>query len=126
MGYGATKVTNRAVRFVLRKNRYEKISSLLEGCKWISVSQLITFHSVLLLWKCIKKGKWNALKNGLKLNRNSTVRKIKGRIQLTKDSWKRRTIRIWNSLPIMRRTENEQAIFKGSLRTWVKQNTHLK
>ena len=120
------RLQNRAARFVLRKNRYEKVSTLLDGCKWLSVSQLITFHSVLLLWKCINKGKWNALKNGLILNRNYTVRKIKGRIQLTKDSWKCRTITIWNSLPIMMRRENEQVLFKGSLRTWVKQNTCLK
>ena len=120
------RLQNRAARFVLRKNRYEKISSLLDGCKWLSISQLIVFHSILLLWKIIRKGTWNALKNGILVRNNHKIKKIKGRIFLTRDSWKRRSIVIWNTLPLIMRRETELSVFKGSLRTWIKQNTRLK
>ena len=72
------RLQNRAARFVLRKNRYEKISSLLDGCKWLSISQLIVFHSILLLWKIIRKGTWNTLKNGILVRNNHKIKKIKG------------------------------------------------
>ena len=40
---------------------------------------------------------------------------IKGRILLTNDSWKRRTIRLWNSLSIELRFDDNMASFKKKL-----------
>ena len=60
------------------------------------------------------------------MRNNYTVKKIKGKILLTKDFWKIRTFAIWNTIPFSMRRENEKIVFKGSLRTWIMQNTRLK
>ena len=44
-------VLNSAARYVLRKGIGERITDLMEGCKWLSLRQLIVYHSVVTLWK---------------------------------------------------------------------------
>ena len=47
-------VQNKAARLVCRKGIYTPISTLLGECNWLSVSQLIVYHSLVLLYKVQK------------------------------------------------------------------------
>lgn len=95
-------------------------------CKWLSVYQLIQYHSLILFWKKIYTEKCSFLSNGLVRCNDGTFCEIKGRILLTNDSWKMRTIRLWNSLSIELRFEDNMASFKKKLRVWVLENVKLK
>ena len=120
------RLQNRAARYVLRSNRYEKVASLLEKCNWMSIHQLIRFHSITLLWKTLYIGHWTTLRNDLYPNYDGTLQNITGRIQMSEYSWKRRTITWWNELPMDLRLDDTFPSFKGSLRAWIKQNIRLK
>ena len=47
---------------------------------------------------------------------------ISGRINMVRDSWKRRSIVSWNSLPASLRIETEALTFKKELREYVVNN----
>ena len=47
-------VQNKAARFVTRRDRYTPVVELLRQCGWLSVRQLVFFHSASLIYKTIK------------------------------------------------------------------------
>ena len=47
-------VQNNAVRFLLKKPRTLFTQDLLTDCRWLSVNQMIVYHSILLLWKLMQ------------------------------------------------------------------------
>ena len=48
---------NRAARFVTKMPRKTRIRTLLEKCRWLSVKEMIKFHSLLQLWKILRMKK---------------------------------------------------------------------
>ena len=46
-------VQNKAARFVTRRDRYTSVQDLIRQCGWISVKQLVFYHSVILIYKII-------------------------------------------------------------------------
>ena len=116
------RIQNKAARYVLKANRYMKISKLLEKCKWLSVNQLNTYHSLLLLRKVWFNTKFGILRQGLRMASDGKFVPISGRINMVRDSWKRRSIVAWNSLPISLRIETEALNFKKELREYVLKN----
>ena len=63
---------------------------------------------------------------GLTMNNDRVLRERRNRIQLTEYSWKSRSIQWWNMLPMEQRKESDLKQLKGSLRTWISNNTRLK
>ena len=74
------RIQNKAARYVLRKNRYTKISELMTGCKWLSVNQLNNYHLILLLRKVWFSNGFCTLKQGLSMDNEWRFRPINGRI----------------------------------------------
>ena len=119
-------IQNMAARYVTRDNRYTRVSTLLNKCKWLSVNKMIIFHSLNLLWKTWYREGFTILKEGLIRNHDGTFCEIKGRILLTNDSWKRRTIKIWNKINTTLRMEDNAATFKAGLKDWILENVKIK
>ena len=46
-------VQNKAARFVARRGKYTPVADLLRQCGWLSVRQLVFYHSVILIFKTI-------------------------------------------------------------------------
>ena len=44
-------VQNKAARFVARRGRYTPVQDLLNQCGWLSVRQLVCYHSIILIYK---------------------------------------------------------------------------
>ena len=120
------RLQNRAARYVLQASRYTRMSKLLADCGWMSVFQLSVYHSILMLWKCWNMNDWNVLRWRLIQRNDGSFIPLRGRIQLTRDGWKHSTVQRWNELPEQLRKDQDFASFKGSLRTWILQNTRLK
>ena len=47
-------VQNKAARSVTRRGRYTPIVDLLRDCGWLSVRQLVLYHSVVLIYKTLQ------------------------------------------------------------------------
>jgi hypothetical protein len=46
-------VQNKAARFVSRRGIYTPVADLIKECGWLSVRQLVFFHSVMVIYKTI-------------------------------------------------------------------------
>ena len=47
------KIQNKAARFITKRSIYTPRSELLRHCGWLSVRQLVTYHSVILIHKTV-------------------------------------------------------------------------
>ena len=120
------RIQNKAARYVTRMNRYTRITKLMKDCKWLSVNQLNTYHSILLLRKVWFNTGFGILRQGLEMDRNGMFKQLPGRINMVRDSWKRRTIVSWNLLPVELRNEMDLSVFKNNLKEPIVLNVKLK
>ena len=129
---------NKAAKLVTRHGLYTPTKTLLKECGWLSVSQLVFFHTVLLLFKTRKFGKPTYLfdmavsaDNSRYETRSSQAGKLKAvgakvPIQsLNLNSFKWRSVRFWNMLPPELRQLEDQMEFKRKLKIWVQQNVKI-
>ena len=131
-------VQNKAARFVANKGQLTSTKMLLKECGWLSVSQLVFYHSVILLFKvkraeqptCIY-GMTGSAKNeryGARSSQVGALRVIGSRFprhSLNENSFRWRSTRYWNQLPAQLRTMDEVNKFKKSLKSWVQDNVKI-
>ena len=108
--------------------------TLLDQCGWLSVRQLVTYHSLVLVYKVKSEGKPEYLYDRLgrefsyntRLASENGVRgmgKIKS--ELHKNSFIPRSIQSWNSLPSHIRLSPKIVDFKVKLKIWIKSNIEI-
>ena len=120
---GLQVAQNKAARFVTNCEPYTSTETMLKECGWLSVSQLVFFHSVLLLFKVRKCQKPKYLfemavpaENQRYGTRRNQVGKLKvtGRrvpVQLLNlNSFRWRSVKYWNQLPWPIRQVNDSEI----------------
>ena len=103
-------VQNKAARLVCRKGIYTPISTLLSECNWLSVSQLIVHHSLVLFYKIQKchepkylyemfttERRYNTRGEGIGKLDCVTVNPSTPSINSRSFRW--RTVQLWNQLP---------------------------
>ena len=114
-------------------------SSLLNQCGWLSVRQLVVYHSLLLLHKVRrdKKPRYIYERMGIKKmsnTRQETQRVISGilkdfrcmRTETARKSFIPRSIGQWNLLPEELRTTKNLNEFKSKVKEWVRLNIPIK
>ena len=122
---------NRAARHATKSSWSAASSSMLLQLGWLSVRQMIVFHSLVLIFKAkLEKkpvylhGQISAtfnVKTRLAVNNGiRETRKIKS--TLGKQSFIPRTISQWNSLPWNIRSISSLVHFKTNVKSWVKEN----
>ena len=47
-------IQNKAARFVSRRSKYTPIGELLRQCGWLSIKQLVYYHSVISIYKTLQ------------------------------------------------------------------------
>ena len=129
-------VQNKAARLICRKGIYTPVRTLLNECNWLSVSQLVFFHSVVLLRKIRQCQKPKYLHEMFTINRRYNTRGENiGKLSSASDvlpvqglnlkSFRWQSIQAWNSLPVrIRQIENVQ-VFKKHLKHWIKENLEV-
>ena len=126
-------VQNKAARLVCRKGIYTPISTLLGECNWLSVSQLIVYHSLVLLHKVQKCHEPKYLYGLFTRERRYNIRgEGLGKMDCTSvnlptlnlncRSFKWRTVQQWNQLPASVRQCKSLMEFKAKLKTWIREN----
>ena len=125
---------NRAARLVTKKDWTTPVHTLLQQCGWMSVKQLVEFHSLVLVYKIRSEskpvylhGKLNKLKYNTRMAANNGIKQwVKYNHELYNDSFVPRSIGSWNILPSQIKSSENLATFKRLLKPWIKSNVTLK
>ena len=133
---------NRAARLVTKLDRFTPTKVLLKQCGWLSVKQLMVYHSLILLRKVFKNQKplylYQKITSGSP-QRNTRQSLAKARtlaaagilsqpcipdcdLSLTRRSWCWLAVHWHNQLPPTLLSEKNEKIFKTRLKTWVSEN----
>ena len=131
-------VQNKAARCVTRRGKYTSTRNLLTECGWLSVNQLVFFHTVLLLFKVRKNKKPKCLfemvvsaeneRYGSRSGQIGTLKVAESKVpvqRLNFESFKWRSVRFWNQLPMELRVMEHQENFKNKLKSWVREHIDL-
>ena len=90
---------NKCARMVLGASRKTRTRSLMERCGWLYFSELVNFHSLVLMYKIINIGTPENLRNNLTLSPDKRIVFSPGCLKISRDAFKLRTSQAWNELP---------------------------
>ena len=130
----AQVIQNRAARIVTKRGWYTSQKILLSETNWLSIRQMIFFHSILQIWRVRRSHKPEYLKDIFKPEYCQQTRRVtQGNIRIpdTETSLARKALRVrgatwWNSLPQeLKSFSGEVQCFKKQLKAWVKTNVEM-
>ena len=124
---------NRAARTVTRKFWFTPTRILLADCAWLSVRQLIVYHSVLSAHKTVTSGKPLYMHNAMSTAHPLRTRQATGgqirlgqnfdsKQGLLHDSFRYRAAKDYNNIPVTMRSIRYLPSFKKKLKQWVRSN----
>ena len=130
-------IQNKAARSVCKGDKYTAVADLLRQCGWLSVKQLVFFHSVVLVYKTIlttyPKYIYDKLSTqfpyNTRLANTEAVRmgsRFQSRLELTEKSFMNRATLSYNLIPPEIRKVPKLQNFKKKLRKWVVEIIKLK
>lgn len=124
---------NKVMRSILNCDFRTPTLYLLSNMGWLSVKQLIIYHTIIQFYKILSSHQPQSIFNQLNFNynnyhmstramsRNDVILDIK-RLQLTKSAFIYRASVNWNSLPLSLRSVSNFLTFKTSLKSYIKHN----
>ena len=129
-------IQNKAARYVTKSSIFTPTRDLLKQCRWLSVSQLSAYHSLVVTHKTMLSQKPRYLydKFGSQYPCNTRLaasRRIRidgnfdADLSLAHDSFRWRASKLYNELPVHIRTETKLARFKFNLKQWVSSNVTI-
>ena len=129
-------VQNKAARSVTKLGIFTPVRTLLKQCGWLSVNQLVFFHTVVLLYKTLQNQSPEYLLSmaGTEYNYKSRAKdagklrvvagyKIDSDLNIKSYRW--RSIKCWNQLPQDITSTPNLYKFKVKLKAWVLKNVDL-
>lgn len=129
-------IQNKAARSVTKLGIFTPVQTLLRQCGWLSVNQLVFFHTVILLYKTRQNETPKYLYDMTSTELNYRTRaENPGKLRTVADyipeqglnwkSYKWRSTRFWNQLPPEIKLMNNLIQFKGKLKSWVLLNVDV-
>ena len=121
---------NKAARCITKKCWYTSTRTLLLQCNWLSIKQLIFYHSVLQVWKVMESGAPVYISAGFMAANTRSA--IEGTLRIpvvdksvSKKSFLVRAAVMWNTVPPNIRSQCSLRVFKSKLKSWIKSNVEL-
>lgn len=124
-------IQNKAARWCLAAGRRTRVKELMTRCGWMSVTQLVKYTSLISLWKTVfldvgQYWRKRILRSGdgrlRSTGQGSLVSNFQPWMEITKTSWRWRSIDDWNALPPAVRQDTNLRGFKTALRSWILEN----
>ena len=122
-------IQNKAARFVTKLDWSSPTSTLLGQMGWLSVNQLIFYHSVLLVYK-VKMSKspmyidnmfnWSYIYNTRQAEGGLIKIMGKPKLDVSRTNFRMRAANYYNQLPTEIRGSTTLAIFKSTVKSWIK------
>ena len=128
------RAQNRAARVVTKLDWSTPTAELLKQCGWLSVHQLVVYHSVVQVYKVIQKESPKFLfsmfsanyKHKTKQAQSGTLKHNRNlRLNLTESSFRWRAAQSYDELPLKNKNLKTLKEFKTAARKWVMENTPL-
>ena len=116
---GIQTLMNKCARVILNKKRKTRTRTLMTEFGWLYFKELVTFHSIVLLFKTVKSGKPVNLFTRLVVNPDGTLFLPPGRLKIVRDSYMWRTVREWNTLPSYLISMTKLSVFKKNLKKFI-------
>ena len=117
---------NAAARVVTRQSWFTPTRTLLKQCGWLSVRQLVVYHTALTTHKIVREErpkylheKMCAEKNYLTRNDIKFSYNFKAKSERANNSFCYRGATVYNQLPISIKMESNILCFKRKLKEWV-------
>ena len=121
---------NKAARYISKLNTYISTKVALTACGWLSVRQLMVYHSLVLLQKTMTSKSpvylHRKISSGGDFSYNTrqatagSIRQVPGmKKDLTKQGWCWRSVDLYNNLPTDLKLERKLPNFKKRLKDWV-------
>ena len=115
---------NKAAQVVTKSPPRAKRQPMYDTLDWLTVNQLIAYHTLLTVYRVRLTGEPEYLARSLcRDNVNGHIIVKPTRLSLHQRSFKFRGACAWNELPKSIRGLHKIAAFKKALKTWIKQNT---
>ena len=114
---------NKAARLVCHAPPWSSRSPLFDKLAWLSVNQLISYHSLISVFKIKRSREPEYLANSL--NNENVYRKVivtNTRLGLATKSFTFRGAQQWNQLPLYLRNTLKIGLYKKGLRKWILAN----
>ena len=117
---------NRAAEIVTRAPPRTTRVSLYERIEWLTINQLVTYHTILNVYKILKIQKPRYLSKCLStVNCNGNIILPKYNLELAERSFLVRGSKLWNALPTDLKEITSTGSFKQELKEWVKINVPM-
>ena len=116
----AQTLWNKTARWTSGLRRRTRTTKLMKYNDWLSVQEMITLHTTVLMWKTIHMRKPKHIYDKLTVLDDLKIEEQEPRLQLTKRSYRHRAILHWNELTTEMRENDSIAGFKRSLKSWIK------
>ena len=113
-------IQNKLARLILFSPRDTNRATMFETLQWMTVNQLITYHTLLVVFRIRKSGEPEDLAlYFLRENRNNNIIIPQSNMELYRKSFVYRAINSWNYVPKDLRNIQDQFIFKKNLKKWI-------
>ena len=129
-------VQNKAARSVTKRGRFTPVAELLKECGWLSVKQLVHYHSIIQIHKTLTttypqyifKKLSSDFPYNTRLAQSESVRmgsEFQSKLDITEKSFMNRATCAFNELPTEIRKIAETETFKFKLKEWVMMNCSI-
>ena len=121
---------NKAARCITKNGWYTATRSLLLQCNWLSINQLIFFHTALQVWKVRTSQSPVYIQSKFQLSKTRSANQGNLMIPvpetaLRSNSFMVKSATTWNALPPDIRNIEKLQIFKKKLKQWTKTNIDI-
>ena len=125
------KVQNKAARAVTKSDWHTPARLLLKQCGWLSVKQLVVYHSTMLMFKVMMTESPRYLFSMFSSKyhcdtrhaRSKQVKPTRGStLDLSEESFRWRAAKIYNELPVSLRQSTSAGSFRVGLKKWIRDN----
>ena len=120
------QLQNRAARIALNLPQMSNRKSMYVELEWLTVRQLIVYHTLILVFRVRQSGAPSALaRQLLSENYRGNIIVKNSHLELYKRSFVPRGATLWNKLPLGVKMMKNIGIFKKHLKDWVMNNVKM-
>ena len=126
---------NKVLRIITHRSYDTPVRQLLKESGYLSIHQLIAYHTALSVFKVVKTGQPVCLAGrfGMEEGGNEEVRarrrpldiRVDFTLSIARSGFVYRGARLWNMIPLNVRTTNSAHIFKKGIKHWIKSNVTI-
>ena len=110
---------NKLARHINNQGRMSTTKGLMKSCNWLSIRNLIKSQSLNLMWKIVWQNAPRPISQKMEITDSMELTTTRARLLTTQSTFRWRTTKHWNQLPLNIREINSYPKFKKQVNTWL-------